>query len=70
MSLPMDFAAVGAALGPRGDLRLWSCLAGAGKAGEALVQGLARATGADVSVATGLIRLTPSRMSKGAAISI
>jgi hypothetical protein len=55
-----DFAAIGAALGPRGDLRLWSCLAGAGKAGEALIQGLARATGAEVSAATGLIGAAPS----------
>ena len=50
-----DFAAIGAALAPDGDLRLWSCLAGAGKAGEALIQGLARATGAEVSASTGLI---------------
>ena len=50
-----DFAAIGAALAPDGDLRLWSCRAGAGKAGEALIQGLARATGAEVSASTGLI---------------
>jgi collagen type VII alpha len=50
-----DFTAIGDALATGGDLRLWSCLAGLGKAGEALIQGLAQATGAEVSAATGLI---------------
>ncbi len=50
-----DFAAIGAALAPSGDLRLWSCLAGAGKAAEALLEGLAWATCAHISAATSLV---------------
>ncbi len=40
-----SFAAIGAALGEGGGLRLWSCHAGAGAAGEALVAGLRAAVG-------------------------
>jgi hypothetical protein len=47
------FAVIGRALGSDGDLRLYSCLVGAGKAG--FIASLARATGACVSAATGLI---------------
>ena len=35
------------ALGPDGELRLWSCETGAGKAGETFIEGLAEATGAN-----------------------
>jgi N-acetylneuraminic acid mutarotase len=44
-----DLAAVVAALGPGGELDLWSCDAAAGPAGRALVRGLAAATGAAVA---------------------
>ena len=40
-----DFAAIGRALGEHGGLRLWSCHAGAGAAGAALVEELEAATG-------------------------
>lgn len=50
-----DLAAIGRALGERGDLRLWSCYAGAGSAGSAFVQRLALATGAEVAAAAGLV---------------
>ena len=50
-----DFAAIGQALGERGGLRLWSCFAGAGAEGEALVARLTAATGAAVVAASGLV---------------
>lgn len=50
-----DFAAIGRALGARGGLRLWSCFAGAGPDGRALVARLTEATGASVTAADGLI---------------
>ena len=50
-----DLSAIGQALGEGGGLRLWSCYAGAGAAGEALVAGLGAATGADVAAASGLV---------------
>jgi len=50
-----DLAAIGQALRPGGDLRLWSCFAGAGTAGGGFVDGLARATGASVAAPNGLI---------------
>ncbi|TGU43653.1 DUF4347 domain-containing protein, partial [bacterium M00.F.Ca.ET.152.01.1.1] len=40
-----DLAAIGGVLRKGGDLRLWSCFAGAGDEGGAFVDGLARATG-------------------------
>jgi hypothetical protein len=49
------FVDIGEALGPDGDLRIWSCRTGDGEAGAALVDGLARATGVQVSAATGLV---------------
>src|SRR5215475_4868785 len=50
-----DLAAIGAALGANGDLRLWSCHTGAGAIGGAFIAALARATGAQISAATGFI---------------
>jgi hypothetical protein len=50
-----DFAAIGRALGEHGGLRLWSCHAGAGAAGAALVEGLEAATGAKIASAHGLV---------------
>jgi hypothetical protein len=48
-----DLASVGHALGPVGDLLLWSCNAGEGTRGRALVDALSRATGASVGAPTG-----------------
>src|SRR5580700_3722885 len=50
-----DLAAIGCALLPGGELRLWSCRAGAGIVGEAFVAGLAEATGATIAAAEGLV---------------
>jgi hypothetical protein len=50
-----DLAAIGRALAASGDLRLWSCQTAAGPAGAAFVAGLARASGADIAAATGLV---------------
>ena len=50
-----DFAAIGRALAVDGELRLWSCDAGAGAAGATFIAALAQATGADVAAATGRI---------------
>ena len=50
-----DFTAIGEALGPDGRLLLWSCRTGAGAAGAAFLEGLARKTGADVAAAAGLV---------------
>jgi hypothetical protein len=50
-----DLAAIGQALTEDGRLRLWSCDAGAGAAGTAFIEALARATGANVAAATGRI---------------
>ena len=48
-----DFPAIGRALGADGDLRLWSCSAGAGPEGDDFVTRLAWASRADVSAASG-----------------
>src|SRR5271165_7368161 len=48
-----DFPAIGRALGADGDLRLWSCSAGAGPEGTDFVARLERTTGADVAAAAG-----------------
>ena len=45
-------AAIGRALAPGGDLRLWSCETGAGVTGARFVTALAEAVGANVSAAT------------------
>src|SRR5262249_47020808 len=45
-------ARIGAALAPAGELLLWACEAGRGRKGEALLDALARATGANVAAAT------------------
>jgi hypothetical protein len=50
-----DFTAIGEALGPDGRLCLWSCRTGAGAAGAAFLEGLARKTGADVAAAAGFV---------------
>jgi hypothetical protein len=46
-----DLAAIGEALGTDGQMRLWSCEAGAGADGEAFVEALDAATGAYVAAA-------------------
>ena len=50
-----NLAAIGRALGPHGELRLWSCETGAGEIGAAFVARLAWATGAHVDAASRLI---------------
>src|SRR5216683_3143642 len=50
-----DLAAIGKALRPSGNLRLWSCYVGAGSEGASLVENLAQATGADVAAASGAL---------------
>src|SRR5215469_10653292 len=50
-----ELAAIGEALGRNGDLRLWSCHTGAGAIGGAFIAALARATGAQVSAASGFV---------------
>src|SRR5229473_6288346 len=50
-----DLAAIGKALRPSGNLRLWSCYVGAGSEGASLVENLAQATGADVAATSGAI---------------
>jgi hypothetical protein len=50
-----DLAAIGQALGAGRNLNLWSCQTAAGPAGAAFIAGLARASGADIAAATGLI---------------
>ena len=50
-----DLAAIGRALSVDGELRLWSCNAGADAAGTAFIEALSRATGADVAASTGRI---------------
>jgi hypothetical protein len=50
-----DFAAIGEALGPHGDLRLWSCRTGAGLSGASFIDTLAEVIGATVAAATGLV---------------
>jgi hypothetical protein len=47
-----DFFAIGEALGANGDLRLWSCETARGETGDAFIEVLAKAVGADVSAAT------------------
>ncbi|MBV9553879.1 MAG: DUF4347 domain-containing protein, partial [Alphaproteobacteria bacterium] len=50
-----DLAAIGRALGDDGELRLWSCAAGAGPEGTRFVTALAEAAGAPVAAADGLV---------------
>ena len=50
-----DLAAIGRALGPDCDLRLWSCHTGAGPTGAAFVKRLAQATGGEVAAASGQV---------------
>ena len=50
-----DLAAIGQALGAGRNLNLWSCQTAAGPAGAAFIAGLARASGADIAAATGLV---------------
>jgi hypothetical protein len=50
-----DLAAIGQALGAARSLNLWSCQTAAGPAGAAFIAGLARASGADIAAATGLV---------------
>ena len=50
-----DFAAIGAALGVGGELRLWSCDTGADTAGALFVERLAQATGVDIATAPGRV---------------
>jgi collagen type VII alpha len=54
-SEPDDFVAIGRAIAAHGDLRLWSCHAGAGVAGGRFAARLARATGVGVAAASGLV---------------
>jgi Domain of unknown function (DUF4347) len=55
---PDDFAAIGRAIAAHGDLRLWSCHAGAGVPGGRFAARLARATGVGVATASGLVGAT------------
>ncbi|MBR1248006.1 DUF4347 domain-containing protein, partial [Bradyrhizobium sp. AUGA SZCCT0169] len=48
-------AAIGRALGGHGDLRLWSCETASGDAGEAFIEALGTAVGADVCASTSLV---------------
>ena len=50
-----DLASIGRALVDGGDLRLWSCDVGASAAGAAFIEGLERATGAEVAAAFGRV---------------
>ena len=50
-----DLAAIGQALGAGRNVNLWSCHTAAGPAGAAFIAGLARASGADIAAATGLV---------------
>ncbi len=50
-----DLAAIGRAIAEGGGLRLWSCHAGAGAEGGALVAGLMAAAGTAVGAAAGLV---------------
>src|SRR5215471_21596823 len=50
-----DFAAIGRALAADGELRLWSCQTASGDAGEAFIEALSKAVGADVCASTSLI---------------
>ena len=50
-----DLAAIGQTLGAGRNVNLWSCQTAAGPAGAAFIAGLARASGADIAAATGLV---------------
>ena len=50
-----DFAAIGRALAADGELRLWSCETASGDAGEAFIEALGKAVGADVCASTSLV---------------
>ncbi|MET3667177.1 DUF4347 domain-containing protein [Caulobacter sp. 1776] len=47
-----DLATIGAALAPDGDIQLWGCDIGAGPKGQAFLEALARATGADIAASS------------------
>ncbi|PIB93995.1 DUF4347 domain-containing protein [Caulobacter sp. FWC2] len=47
-----DLATIGAALSPDGDIQLWGCDIAATSAGQAFVEELARATGADIAASS------------------
>jgi len=47
-----QFARIGEALSPQGDIQLWGCDVASGDQGEAFIQALAGATGADVAAST------------------
>jgi Domain of unknown function (DUF4347) len=50
-----DLAAIGRALRPEGDLRLWSCCVGEGTLGRLFLDALSRAAGAPVAATTRLV---------------
>src|ERR1043166_3192759 len=50
-----ELGEIGQALGEDGQILLWSCNAGEGERGSSFVEALARATGAQVAAATGLV---------------
>ena len=50
-----DLAAIGDALGPDGELLLWSCQTGEGARGRVFVEALSRAAGAPVAASKGLV---------------
>ena len=50
-----DLAAIGDALGPDGEVLLWSCHTGEGVHGRAFVEALSRSIGAPVAAATGAV---------------
>ena len=50
-----DLAAIGDALGPYGEVLLWSCHTGEGAGGRAFVRELSQIVGAPVAAATGLV---------------
>ena len=50
-----DFATIGRALAADGELRLWSCNTASGDAGEAFIEALSEAVGAEVCASTSLV---------------
>src|SRR5258708_5371372 len=50
-----DLAAIGRALAAEGEIRLWVCNAAEGERGAAFIDAIARATGAEVAAASGLV---------------
>jgi hypothetical protein len=59
-SYQADLAAIGSSLAPGGDLLLYGCDAGAGAAGQAFVQTVARYTNANVAASSQLVGATPT----------